>query len=155
MPTKPIRPGESPLNPAHLLDCPLIQGIRARAFVIVPKSVAFTLQTATGFSWRVNRQVITSPISTRTGIDNGRPIRSVGKGGRPGECLDSSQVPRIVKEMARQAGLLTELAVSRSGHSTRVGAAHDVIAANIELPLSGTGRLSSERDQNRPAARYG
>ena len=69
------------------------------------------------------------------GIADGRLFRSVGKGGRIGERLHASQVPRIFKAMARRAGLPAELVDDLSGHSTRVGAAQDMIAAGIELPL--------------------
>lgn len=54
--------------------------------------------------------------------------------GRPGERLDPSQVPRIFKAMARRAGLPAEIVDGLSGHSTRVGAAQDMIAAGIGLP---------------------
>jgi len=40
-----------------------------------------------------------------SGIPEGRLFRSVNKGGGVGERLDPSQVPRIVKEMVRRAGL--------------------------------------------------
>ena len=70
----------------------------------------------------------------RAGIAEGRLFRSVAKGGRPGERLDPCQVPRLFKAMARQAGLPAELVDGLSGHSTRVGAAQDMIAAGIELP---------------------
>ena len=71
---------------------------------------------------------------SRSGITDGRLFRSVGKGGRLGEALDPSQVPRIFKGMARRAGLPAALVESLSGHSARVGAAQDMIAAGIELP---------------------
>ena len=62
-----------------------------------------------------------------SGISDGRLFRSVGKGGNVGECLDSSQVPRIFKAMARRAGLPAAEVQGLSGHSARVGAAqgHD------------------------------
>ena len=41
----------------------------------------------------------------RSGITEGRLFRSVAKGGRLGEGLDPSQVPRIFKAMADRAGL--------------------------------------------------
>ncbi len=70
----------------------------------------------------------------RAGIGGGRLFRSVGKGGRVGERLDPSQVPRIFKAMAREAGLPEEVAEGLSGHSARVGAAQDMVAAGVELP---------------------
>ena len=70
----------------------------------------------------------------RCGIGDGRLFRSVGKGGGLGEGLDPSQVPRIFKGMAREAGLPAVVVQGLSGHSARVGAAQDMIAAGIELP---------------------
>ena len=40
-----------------------------------------------------------------SGITDGRLFRSVSKGGKIGERLDPSQVPRIFKDMAQRAGL--------------------------------------------------
>ena len=70
----------------------------------------------------------------RGDIHDGFLFRSVAKGGRVGESLDASQVPRIFKAMARRAGLPADVAASLSGHSARVGAAQDMIAAGIGLP---------------------
>ncbi len=70
----------------------------------------------------------------RSGIRDGRLFRSVGKGGRVGPGLHPSQVPRIYKAMARAAGLPAEVVEAVSGHSPRVGAAQDMIAAGVELP---------------------
>ena len=70
----------------------------------------------------------------RSGITGGRLFRSVHKCGALGERLDPSQVPRIFKEMAHRAGLPEALVDELSGHSARVGAAQDMIAAGIELP---------------------
>ena len=70
----------------------------------------------------------------RSGIGEGRLFRSVHKCGALGERLDPSQVPRIFKEMAGRAGLPGALVEGLSGHSARVGAAQDMIAAGIELP---------------------
>ena len=70
----------------------------------------------------------------RSGITRGRLFRSVHKCGTLGERLDPSQVPRIFKVMACRAGLPEALVEGLSGHSARVGAAQDMIAAGIELP---------------------
>ena len=86
----------------------------------------------------------------RAGITEGRLFRSVGKGGRLGERLDPSQVPRIFKAMARQAGLPPAEVDGLSGHSARVGAAQDMIAAGIELPaILQAGRWKSAAMVNR------
>ena len=58
----------------------------------------------------------------------------MGKDGTPGEKLDPSQMPRILKAMARRAGLPPDVADGLSGHSARVGAAQDMVAGGIELP---------------------
>ncbi len=70
----------------------------------------------------------------RAGIAEGCLFRSVGKGGRIGGPLPPGQVPRIFKAMARAAGLPPAAVDGLSGHSTRVGAAQDMIGAGIELP---------------------
>ena len=69
-----------------------------------------------------------------SGVSEGRLFRSVGKGGRVGERLHPCQVPRIFKAMARTAGLPATVVAGLSGHSARVGAAQDMVAAGIELP---------------------
>ena len=49
-------------------------------------------------------------------------------------CAVFLQVPRIFKAMARAAGLPSNAVDLLSGHSTRVGAAQDMIGAGIEMP---------------------
>ena len=70
----------------------------------------------------------------RADVDHGPTFHSVPKGGRVGQRLHPGQVPRIVKGMARRAGLPAEVVATPSGHSARVGATQDMIAAGIELP---------------------
>ncbi len=70
----------------------------------------------------------------RGGIGSGRLFRSLRPGRALGEKLHPSQIPRILKRMARRAGLPDDLAAGLSGHSARVGAAQDMIASGIELP---------------------
>lgn len=70
----------------------------------------------------------------RSGIGDGRLFRSLTKGGKIGDSLHPSQVPRIFKEMARRAGLPKDVVDSLSGHSARVGAAQDMVASGIEMP---------------------
>ena len=86
----------------------------------------------------------------RAEIGDGRLFRSVGKGGRIGERLHPCQVPRIFKAMAREAGLPDAVAGGLSGHSARVGAAQDMVAAGIELPaILHAGRWKSTAMVNR------
>ena len=70
----------------------------------------------------------------RSAITEGRIFRSLRKDGAVGERLHPSQVPRIFKSMARRAGLPKAVVDGLSGHSARVGATQDMIAAGIELP---------------------
>ena len=85
----------------------------------------------------------------RSGVGDGRLFRSLRRG-ELGEALDPSQIPRIYKAMARRAGLEAEVADRLSGHSTRVGAAQDMIACGIELPaILQAGRWKSTAMVNR------
>ena len=85
----------------------------------------------------------------RSDVSHGRLFRSLRRA-ELGEALDPSQIPRIYKAMARQAGLEAEVADRLSGHSTRVGAAQDMIACGIELPaILQAGRWKSTAMVNR------
>ena len=68
----------------------------------------------------------------RSGVGEGRVFRSLNRGAL-GERLDASQVPRIFKAMAERAGLPGEIVEHISGHSTRVGAAQDMVAEGIAM----------------------
>lgn len=64
-------------------------------------------------------------------IAEGPLFREVGRAGkRAGARLHPGAVPRIYRRLARLAGLAV---VAPSGHSTRVGAAQDMIAAGLEI----------------------
>ena len=79
-------------------------------------------------------------------VEDGRLFRGIGRQGRLHEKLDASQVPRIYKQMARQAGLPDEIVEALGGHSTRVGAVQDMIACGIELPaILQSGRWKTTR----------
>ena len=67
-----------------------------------------------------------------SGISRGPLFRAVRKNGIPGGGLDPSQISRIYKSMAVQAGF-KGFAGGLSGHSARVGAAQDMIASGIGL----------------------
>ena len=69
----------------------------------------------------------------RGGVREGRVFRSLARGVL-GEALEAGQVSRIFKRMARQAHLPAELVRGISGHSTRVGAAQDMVAGGIGMP---------------------
>jgi integrase len=66
-------------------------------------------------------------------IAEGPIFRSVRKGGRIADRLDASEVPAIFKRMARVAGVPLATISEISGHSTRVGAAQDLVGAGIAL----------------------
>ena len=68
----------------------------------------------------------------RSGVGEGRVFRSLCRGA-VGEGLDASQVPRIFKTMAERAGLPVDVVQHISGHSTRVGAAQDMVAGGIGM----------------------
>ena len=81
---------------------------------------------------------------SRSGVTAGRLFRSVHKAETLGDGLHPSQIPRIFKAMAERAGLPKGIADGLSGHSARVGAAQDMVAAGIELPaILNAGRWKS------------
>lgn len=86
----------------------------------------------------------------RAGISEGMLFRSVRKGDRIGDRLNPCEVPRLFKAMAREAGLPEAVVEGLSGHSARVGAAQDMVAAGIELPsILQAGRWKSTAMVNR------
>ena len=90
----------------------------------------------------------------RAGITDGPLFRSVAKGGKAGGPLPPGQVPRIFKAMARAAELPASAVDGLSGHSTRVGAAQDMIGAGIGLPsILQAGRWKSTAMVSRYGAR--
>ena len=68
----------------------------------------------------------------RSAVHSGRLFRSLARGAL-GLRLDASQVPRILKAMARDAGLTEQVVETISGHSTRVGATQDMVASGIGI----------------------
>ena len=68
----------------------------------------------------------------RSGVSEGAAFRSLSRG-RLGGALRPGQIGRIFKLMARDAGLSAEMVAQISGHSTRVGAAQDMVAEGIGL----------------------
>ena len=72
------------------------------------------------------------------------------RAGGSAEPLPPGQVARIFKAMARDAGQPAAVVEGLSGHSARVGAAQDMIAAGIELPaILQAGRWKSTAMVNR------
>ena len=58
----------------------------------------------------------------------------MGKAGAIGGALDAGDIARIFKRLALAAGLTAEEAARVSGHSSRVGAAQDMVRHGVELP---------------------
>ncbi len=86
----------------------------------------------------------------RGAISGGLLFRSLPRGGLSRGPLNPGQVSRIYKSMARKAGLGEDIVTGLSGHSTRVGAAQDMIASGIELPaILQAGRWKSTTMVNR------
>ena len=87
----------------------------------------------------------------RSAVTHGRLFRSLCRG-VVGVRLDASQVPRICiyKAMAEKAGLPPGVVEGLSGHSTRVGAAQDMIAGGIGMAaILHAGRWKSTTMLNR------
>ena len=79
----------------------------------------------------------------RSGVRAGRVFRSLSRGA-VGEGLDACYVARIFKRMARAAELPEETVARISGHSTRVGAAQDMVAEGIGMSaIQNAGRWKS------------
>jgi len=90
-------------------------------------------RSATVYIARDSRELLVEWLR-RGGVADGFLFRSVTKGGAVGQRLHPSHVPRIFKAMARTAGLPRDVVDGLSGHSARIGAAQDMIAAGIEMP---------------------
>ena len=68
------------------------------------------------------------------GVREGAVFRAVGKGGAVGGPLDAGDVARVFKQMAKAAGIDPAVVARISGHSSRVGAAQDMVRHGVELP---------------------
>lgn len=90
----------------------------------------------------------------RSGLDRGPLFRAVGNCAAVGGPLRPRSVARIFKRMAQASGLPRHVVKKVSGHSTRVGAAQDMVAGGISLPaIMQTGRWKSPGSVMRYAAR--
>jgi integrase len=67
---------------------------------------------------------------TSAAVDDGPLFRTVTKGSTLGGRIDPGDVARIFRGLARRAGVDP---AGISGHSTRVGAAHDMIAHGLAI----------------------
>ena len=67
-------------------------------------------------------------------VRDGVVFRAVGKAGAIGGPLDPGDVARAFKQMAKAAGIDPGIVAGISGHSSRVGAAQDMVRLGVELP---------------------
>ena len=89
----------------------------------------------------------------RAGVREGAIFRSLRNGVVRGR-LAPGEVPRVFKEMARAAGLPPGVVEEISGHSTRVGAAQDMVSEGIGMgAILQAGRWSTEESVIRYAER--
>jgi site-specific recombinase XerD len=69
----------------------------------------------------------------RSAILRGKLFRGINKGNQLSESLNSSQINRIYKKLARKAQINPEIIKNISGHSMRVGAAQDLLTSGTSL----------------------
>jgi integrase len=89
------------------------------------------------------RWIFPSPRSTQAITDwiekakltDGYLFRGINNAIDITEDLKSSQINRIYKRLARDAGLPKEIVNHISGHSMRVGAAQDLLKSGASMPL--------------------
>lgn len=70
----------------------------------------------------------------RADLDSGPILRSVTRQQAVGKSLSPCSVARIYKRLARRAGCSEDVVARLSGHSTRVGAAQDLVSRGDSLP---------------------
>lgn len=68
-------------------------------------------------------------------IENGLLFRGINRSNKLTEKLDSSQLAKIYKKLAKKANFKDEEIKNISGHSTRVGAAQDLLLSGASLAL--------------------
>jgi site-specific recombinase XerD len=89
-------------------------------------------------------------------ITDGALFRAVRYSGSVGGSLDPGDVSRAFKEMARRAGLSADAVARISGHSSRVGAASDMLRYKESLPgIMAAGRWKSPEMVGRYTAKVG
>jgi hypothetical protein len=59
----------------------------------------------------------------------------VNRANKMTQQLDSSQLARVYKKIARSAAFNAAIICEISGHSTRVGAAQDLLLSGASLPM--------------------
>lgn len=72
---------------------------------------------------------------SKSELKDGLIFRGVNRANKVTRKLDSSQLARIYKKVARLAGFNASIVREISGHSTRVGAAQDLLLSGASLPM--------------------
>lgn len=67
-------------------------------------------------------------------LSEGFILRGITPAGNINTALCESRIPRIYKSLAKRAGLSKEMICGISGHSMRVGGAHDLLSLGASLP---------------------
>jgi site-specific recombinase XerD len=68
-------------------------------------------------------------------LKTGLIFRGIRRGGKATKQLNNSQVSRIFKKLARLANFEESIVREISGHSTRIGAAQDLLLSGASLPI--------------------
>jgi hypothetical protein len=68
-------------------------------------------------------------------LETGLIFRGIRRGGKATKQLNNSQVSRIFKKLARLANFEESIVREISGHSTRIGAAQDLLLSGASLPI--------------------
>lgn len=68
-------------------------------------------------------------------VKSGRLFRGLSANGKIKDSLNSAQIGRIYKKLARKSGVDAVTIKNISGHSTRVGAAQDLLLSGASLPI--------------------
>jgi len=68
-------------------------------------------------------------------VKSGRLFRGLSANGKIKGSLNSAQIGRIYKKLARKSGVDAVTVKNISGHSTRVGAAQDLLLSGASLPM--------------------
>jgi integrase len=72
---------------------------------------------------------------TKSELKDGLIFRGVNRANKLTPQLDSSQLARVYKKIAKSARFNAAMVSEISGHSTRVGAAQDLLLSGASLPM--------------------
>jgi hypothetical protein len=68
-------------------------------------------------------------------VKSGRLFRGLSTNGKIKGSLNSAQIGRIYKKLAKKSGLDTVTVKNINGHSTKVGAAKNLLLSDATLPI--------------------